>query len=254
MGRKATEDNKFTLPENKAVFDDQAPSSDQADAEARHRYPRPNVIAIVERRSSADERPSRALCEFEPGYSVLVYSSLEAWHRAPNFSHSALAILCALDSGDPDAEVAEIERELALAKKLGVQVPIIVLSDQEDTSHRLKLIEHGICRYLTGRLSIFMPIQSILLGLNGEIPIPVERFVSMIREGKINSFLDAELDFETFTSRQKEIINAIQQGMRNKTIAHQLHLSEATVKVHIRNIMRKLNVQSRTEIVFRLTK
>ena len=64
-----------------------------------------------------------ALCEIEPGYSILAYSSLEAWRQSPNFAHSALALLCASDSGDPDAEVAEIERELALAKQMGVPLP-----------------------------------------------------------------------------------------------------------------------------------
>lgn len=50
-----------------------------------------------------------------------------------------------------------------------------------------------------------------------------------------------------FTAREVDVLTALRQGRSNKWIAHFLNLSENTVKVHIRHIMRKLNVTNRTE-------
>jgi DNA-binding NarL/FixJ family response regulator len=52
-----------------------------------------------------------------------------------------------------------------------------------------------------------------------------------------------------FTAREAEVLAALQRGRSNKWIAHHLNLSENTVKVHIRHIMRKLRATNRTEAV-----
>jgi len=51
------------------------------------------------------------------------------------------------------------------------------------------------------------------------------------------------------TERQLEILSFLQQGLQNKIIAHQLDLSEATVKVHVRHIFSVLGVKNRTQAV-----
>lgn len=53
----------------------------------------------------------------------------------------------------------------------------------------------------------------------------------------------------TFTAREADVLAALQKGRSNKWIAHHLNLSENTVKVHIRHIMRKLRATNRTEAV-----
>ncbi|WP_120510225.1 response regulator [Photobacterium salinisoli] len=50
----------------------------------------------------------------------------------------------------------------------------------------------------------------------------------------------------TLTGREKEILHLVAQGKRNKDIAVQLFISEATVKVHIKSLLKKLDVGSRT--------
>jgi len=52
-----------------------------------------------------------------------------------------------------------------------------------------------------------------------------------------------------FTAREVDVLAALQMGRSNKWIAHHLNLSENTVKVHIRHIMRKLRATNRTEAV-----
>jgi DNA-binding NarL/FixJ family response regulator len=50
-----------------------------------------------------------------------------------------------------------------------------------------------------------------------------------------------------FTPREQEVVAALQRGLSNKIIAADLGMSENTVKVHIRNVMRKLRESNRTQ-------
>ena len=50
------------------------------------------------------------------------------------------------------------------------------------------------------------------------------------------------------TSREITVVRAIQQGKSNKIIAYELNMCLSTVKVHVRNIMRKLNAKNRTDV------
>lgn len=57
--------------------------------------------------------------------------------------------------------------------------------------------------------------------------------------------------FPALTTREVQILNMICKGTQNKIIADRLHLSENTVKVHVRNIYKKMNVRNRTEAASR---
>jgi DNA-binding NarL/FixJ family response regulator len=54
-----------------------------------------------------------------------------------------------------------------------------------------------------------------------------------------------------FTARQAAVIDALRRGKANKIIAYELNMRESTVKVHVRNIMKKLNAKNRTEVAYR---
>jgi two-component system, NarL family, nitrate/nitrite response regulator NarL len=49
------------------------------------------------------------------------------------------------------------------------------------------------------------------------------------------------------SSRQKLILNCLIEGDSNKTIARKIHITEATVKVHLKAILRKIRVHNRTQ-------
>jgi DNA-binding NarL/FixJ family response regulator len=53
------------------------------------------------------------------------------------------------------------------------------------------------------------------------------------------------------THRQMEVVEEIRSGKANKQIAYDLNMSEHTVKVHLRHIMRKLKARNRTEVAVR---
>ncbi|MNV89578.1 Transcriptional regulatory protein LiaR [compost metagenome] len=51
--------------------------------------------------------------------------------------------------------------------------------------------------------------------------------------------------FAELTERELDVLQEVARGLSNKQVAAQLHISEETVKVHIRNMLRKLDVRSR---------
>ena len=53
----------------------------------------------------------------------------------------------------------------------------------------------------------------------------------------------------SLTSREKEIVFALAEGLSNKDVGRRLNLSEGTVKVHLHNIYSKLGVKNRTALV-----
>ena len=55
------------------------------------------------------------------------------------------------------------------------------------------------------------------------------------------------MELAIFTGRELEVLRLLGSGLPNKLIAHRLSLKEGTVKVHMRNVMKKLKVRSRTQ-------
>ena len=54
-------------------------------------------------------------------------------------------------------------------------------------------------------------------------------------------------DSATLTERESEILKALAQGFSNKLIARNLDITESTVKVHVKNLLKKLGLHSRLE-------
>ena len=56
---------------------------------------------------------------------------------------------------------------------------------------------------------------------------------------------------QQFTPRQIAVLNHLKLGQANKIIARELQMSESTVKIHLRNIMKKMKATNRTEVACR---
>jgi len=53
---------------------------------------------------------------------------------------------------------------------------------------------------------------------------------------------------DDLTARERDVLHSLRSGHQNKIIAYELGISESTVKVHLRNIMKKLNASNRTQV------
>jgi DNA-binding NarL/FixJ family response regulator len=60
------------------------------------------------------------------------------------------------------------------------------------------------------------------------------------------------MEGDGFTARQAAVADRLRRGKPNKLIAYELNMCESTVKVHIRNIMKKLRASNRTEAGYKL--
>ena len=73
---------------------------------------------------------------------------------------------------------------------------------------------------------------------------------ALLRPQRTGAGTVGESLIEGFTQRQSQILDCLQRGMANKLIAYELNMCESTVKVHIRNIMKKLNATNRTQVAY----
>jgi len=116
------------------------------------------------------------------------------------------------------------------------------MSDNDNLEWALSVIKGGVRGYIPTTLPLSVAVEAVRFILAGGTYVPVS---------SLNSDLTKRftpLTGKIFTDRQTMVVQALCKGMANKQIAYQLGMSEHTVKVHLRHIMRRLNVTNRTEL------
>lgn len=148
---------------------------------------------------------------------------------------------------------------LEVIKKLQSTQPdtkIIVLTIHDDESYVLEVVKSGAVGYLLKDIEPGMLVKAIRTVYQGEsfiYPTLAKKLFSEISRQEERKQERAKL-FERrkedrLTYREIEVLELICQGMSNQTIAQKLFLSEKTVKNHLTNIFRKINVTDRTQAV-----
>ena len=147
----------------------------------------------------------------------------------------------------------EVLRELGAIRRRYERVRIIVLSDLIDASAAFAAIGHGANGYFPTSLSLDILVAAFGLVLAGGTFIPTELIVPHALPPQADRRAAAtELQMpkdRSFTSRELQVVTRLKEGKPNKIIAHELEISISTVKVHIRNIMKKLHATNRTQVV-----
>jgi DNA-binding NarL/FixJ family response regulator len=111
-------------------------------------------------------------------------------------------------------------------------------------------LQCGARGYIPSSVGLAVCIEAIKLAIAGGIFIPANPVMAM---SKMIDGGDTEQHFAgMFTPRQADVVMALRRGKANKIIAYELNMRESTVKVHIRNIMRKLRATNRTEVAYKI--
>jgi DNA-binding NarL/FixJ family response regulator len=125
--------------------------------------------------------------------------------------------------------------------------PIAVLSDHEDPDNIRDAFELGVRGYIPTSLASVVAVGAVHLVCLGGMFAPT---APLLIQPERRDGSDGESLIEGFTRRQAQILDCLRRGTANKLIAYELNMRESTVKVHVRNIMKKLNATNRTQIVY----
>lgn len=138
-----------------------------------------------------------------------------------------------------------------LAQLQALNIPIVtLLADESDAANVLgtlaQFAAYGILLNENDADILLSALQTVYDGL-------------IVFDPELISYLNASAVTieplpETLTPREDEVLQLLAQGLTNKGIAHQLGITDHTVKFHVNAIMTKLGAQSRTEAVVRATR
>ena len=131
---------------------------------------------------------------------------------------------------------------------------LVIVSAHDDSRIIGSAISLGISGYIpksTPKAELARLLRGIL---EGDVSLPSRfRDAAAARKGQSDT-RELIQHLSQFTAQQLRVLDMICHGLQNKHIAYQLDISVTTVKVHVSEILRKLNVRSRTEAIIALSK
>jgi DNA-binding NarL/FixJ family response regulator len=127
--------------------------------------------------------------------------------------------------------------------------PVMVLSDGDDLDQIVSVLDNGARGYIPTDLAFDVAVEAVRLVCAGGVFIPASSLVGARVSGEPSRSVPRNTN-GIFTARQAAVVDAVRRGKANKVIAFELKMRESTVKVHVRNIMKKLNAKNRTEVAF----
>lgn len=171
---------------------------------------------------------------------------------------------------------ASMMRNVMMLRQAFKAIPLVILSDADDAQYASMIrsvLESGARGFIptrtTGIPITFAAIRFVKAG-GTFAPLDLLLTERPERAWQDHAWPDAEWSDRRWqdqvaaipdtnrqsrlTSRQSTVLFHLQQGKANKIIAHELGMSESTVKVHIRNIMRKTGATNRTQAAYKAQK
>lgn len=125
----------------------------------------------------------------------------------------------------------------------GCTAIIIILTVSEAVSDIYSLIDAGADGYLLKHDDPENLLKAIQAAANGREAFS-EQIIKYLNQRE-NPQNNRHNPFGVLTERELDVLHELANGLSNKQIASTLNISEHTVKVHIRNLLRKLNLRSR---------
>ncbi|SQH75495.1 DNA-binding response regulator in two-component regulatory system with NarQ or NarX [Shewanella benthica] len=168
---------------------------------------------------------------------------------------SGLDALSAIEENEPDIVLLDLNMKgmtgldtLNGLRQEGVTSRIVILTVSDAKQDVIRLVRAGADGYLLKDTEPDLLLEKLKQAMQGH------RVISESIEDYLYELKDAtdEQDWiDNLTPRELQILQLVAQGMSNRTISEQLHISEGTVKVHVKNLLRKANAKSRTEMAVR---
>jgi len=131
----------------------------------------------------------------------------------------------------------------------GIQTPIVMLTTSNEERDLIESLRNGAQGYLLKDMDpddLVNALKDIVAGKTVVAPELAQVLAKVVQQGDSRNF-DSPTPFSELTPREHEILCHLAEGQSNKMIAKQLGISDGTVKLHVKAILRKLSVHSRVE-------
>ncbi|MBX9810836.1 MAG: response regulator transcription factor [Burkholderiales bacterium] len=129
------------------------------------------------------------------------------------------------------------------------QTQVLMLTVSEDAEDLIDTLKSGARGYLLKNIDADYLVDSIRRAARGEAvmsPQMTSKLVHGLQSGGAAA-APAVPEKDRISPRERDILELLARGASNKEIARELGLSESTVKIHMQNILRKLNLSSRVQ-------
>ncbi len=165
--------------------------------------------------------------------------------------------LQAVQKLSPDVVVMDLQMPdmngIEATKKIKADRPecyVLALTIHEDQQYFFQMLAAGASGYVPKRAAPDDLVRAIHVVFNGHVflypsmaSVLVSDYLSRMEAG------ETELHADDLTDREREVLTLVAEGLLNRDIADRLSISVKTVERHRENIMNKLNLHSRTELV-----
>jgi two-component system, NarL family, nitrate/nitrite response regulator NarL len=165
------------------------------------------------------------------------------------FANGHVADLVLFDVSEFQDETAQSVREL---KTRFPSIKLVMLTDVLDGAQLAASLAAGVDGYLMKEISCEALLQSLQLVMLGEKVFPTDLATLLVngtptapRSGRRT--VSDEVKGRGLSDREMQILQCLAQGDSNKTIANRLNITEATVKVHVKSLLRKIQANNRTQ-------
>ena len=152
--------------------------------------------------------------------------------------------LILLDLNMPEINGIETLKMLREAEVASRIVVFTVSDNEEDVVAALKAGADG---YLLKDMEPEELMQNLEQAALGKMVIS-DRLTALLAQALQSGRTDKSADTDSLTPREKQIIKLIAGGLPNKLIARKLNITEGTVKVHVKHLLKKLRLRSRVEV------
>ncbi|MGN6535843.1 response regulator [Ollibium composti] len=133
------------------------------------------------------------------------------------------------------------------------RLPVVIVSGHEDAKIISEALSYGAAGFIpksARKDDLAAAIRSVM---DGAIYVP-QNYQPQPADADRTDRADMVQRLSKLTPQQLRVLQMLRQGMLNKQIAYELQVGETTVKAHVSEILRKLNVYSRTQAVIEVAK
>lgn len=129
-------------------------------------------------------------------------------------------------------------------------VPVVIISAETEKQNILQTISYGAVGFISKASSIEEIANSVESIFEGNVCLPADLLRNTGKKEQNNAEPKISPEkIRSLTRKELTVLKYLNQGLANKVIAYELHISETTVKSHVSSILRKLGATSRVQVV-----